>query len=837
MISQRTTRIVRATCTQAPLRSYRHGLRIPFSLRNYHHQNAKAILTVSSLRNSGVLLAKLPRTSDIFVQLPVNHTKRFNSTSTDPSSPARKEEFYQLLDKIYASHEELVQQIDELELKDLPESATNEDLDLIKSISTIVGYRTPEALEAKVRAVWEKHGVFVPPDELHEDGLKLYRRLYGEPIITKLEEPQREEDQIFRENKDGEWEEVEMAQDHHSTEPQAAEGEYLVGIPESAGHEVDTHTTERSRQVAASLGAELFTEPPTFDSEDPFVRSHPFVDEGKFGTSPSSVTAPASTMTRPITQMTASFSNKHISDTAHKIFGGDQLPDSIRVIKSQPKNPIPLTASQKQMSPIESTLFMSVLYPGIYASVLSALVETRKRLGTKWIRGLMCKAGGPSILDASGGGAGVFAWREVLRSEWSLMYPDHPEGSLATGKSTVLTGSDTLRHRVSSLLENTTFLPRLPNYLRLAGESSLGPQKPGNRKNYDIIVAPHSLLHFEEDYQKKDYIQNLWAMLNPKGGILILLEKGHKEGFAAIGGARAMILERLIKSPRSSEVSGPDPAPETQTGQIEKSKGMIIAPCTTHARCPMYVEPGKMKQPKQFCRFAQRYVRPHVLQRILGNPSHNHEDAEFSYLAVQRGVDRREADGLVQDEHTTNAAFAGYEHSVDMNEAKANDTKKEIIDPLLWPRVVLPPIKRKGHVSMDLCTPEGKIERWTVPRSFSKQAYRDARKSSWGDLWPLGAKTRIHRPVRAIKIEESTPVKKRIVKPGADSRRRRAALADESEEFDLDEEQGQKLADRVKSYHDQRITGKNKKENKVPKWARQMEVKRDRKYGKQLGCE
>ncbi|EFQ97495.1 37S ribosomal protein S22 [Nannizzia gypsea CBS 118893] len=836
MISQRTARTVRAACAQTSLRTYRHGLSKYLPLHSYNLQNARAISTASQFMTSGVLLAKQPHTPSISLQSPINSSQRLNSTSTNPSSPTQKEEFYRLLDKIYANHEELVQQIDELELEDLPESATNEDLDLIKSISSIVGYRTPEALEAEVRAVWEKHGVFVPPDELHEDGLKLYRRLYGEPVFTKPEEPQKEEDQIFKENKDGEWEEVELGQDHLSTEPQAAESEYLVGISETAGHEVDAQTTERSRQVAASLGAELFTEPPTFDSEDPFVRSHPFVDEGKFGTSPSSVTAPAASMMRPITQMTAAFSNKHISETAHKIFGGDQLPDAIRVLKSLPKNAIPLTASQKQMSPIESALFMSVLYPGIYASVLSALVETRKRLGTKWIRGLMCKEGGPSILDASGGGAGVFAWREVLRSEWSLMYPDHPEGSLATGKSTVLTGSDTLRHRVSSLLENTTFLPRLPNYLRLEGESSLGPQKPGNRKNYDIIVAPHSLLNFEEDFQKRDYVQNLWSMLNPEGGILILLEKGHKEGFAAIGGARAMILERLIKSPKAPE--GSDSAWETQHGQVEKSKGMIVAPCTTHSRCPMYVEPGTMKNPKQFCRFAQRYVRPHVLQRILGNPSHNHEDAEFSYLAVQRGIDRREIDGLVQDEHTTNAAFAGYEHSTDVEETSAGGAGNNVIDPLSWPRVVLPPIKRKGHVSMDLCTPEGKIERWTVPRSFSKQAYRDARKSSWGDLWPLGAKTRIHRPVRAIKIEEATPVKKRIVKPGADSRRRRAALEDDSEEFELDEEQEEKkLADRVASYHDRRITGKTKKENKVPKWARQMEVKRDRKYGKQLGRE
>ena len=79
-------------------------------------------------------------------------------------------------------------------------------------------------------------------------------------------------------------------------------------------------------------------------------------------------------------------------------------------------------------------------------------------------------------------------------------------------------------------------------------------------------------------------------------------------------------------------------------------------------------------------------------------------------------------------------AFAGYEN-------------EEIKTPnaLELPRSILPPLKRKGHVIVDLCTPSGTLERWTVPRSFSKAAFRDARKSSWGDLWALGAKTRVPR--------------------------------------------------------------------------------------------
>jgi len=61
------------------------------------------------------------------------------------------------------------------------------------------------------------------------------------------------------------------------------------------------------------------------------------------------------------------------------------------------------------------------------------------------------------------------------------------------------------------------------------------------------------------------------------------------------------------------------------------------------------------------------------------------------------------------------------------------------------PRAIFPTMKRHGHVILDVCTPAGQIERWTVPRSYGKVAFRDARKSRWGDLWALGAKTKILR--------------------------------------------------------------------------------------------
>ncbi|KAF2170424.1 hypothetical protein M409DRAFT_51468 [Zasmidium cellare ATCC 36951] len=503
------------------------------------------------------------------------------------------------------------------------------------------------------------------------------------------------------------------------------------------------------------------------DSEDgDFLRTHPLTAANRFETSPSTLNMPRHTLTEPIETMLANMSNKHIHEHAHRIFGGPGLPYSTSTPlrgKPMPEKPIALDAYQSQMAPIEADVYMASLIPGVYASVMSVLVETRKRLGTQWAREIVEKAERAElrILDAGGGGAGVLAVREMIRAEWEIAHEEsHGEigSSMAMaevdgkaggegvraplGQATVLTGSDTLRKRAAKLLENTTFVPRLPDYIHTEAAKHKG--------KFDIVIAPHTLWPLKEDYIRKTHVQNLWSLVSADGGILLLMEKGVPRGFEMVAGARDMLLETKIASPGSTtrereinEFVSEDEASSSQLpNAIEKEEAMIIAPCTNHAGCPMYQQKGKVKGRKDICAFSQRYHRPPFLQRIFGAKGKNHEDVEFSYLSLLRGRDLRSKNSTPTDEvpvpieqssHTTDLAFAGHA------------TTTPTPHPLTLPRLVLPPLKRKGHVILDLCTPAGTLERWTVPRSFSRQAYRDARKASWGDLWALGAKTRVPR--------------------------------------------------------------------------------------------
>ncbi|OQD77618.1 hypothetical protein PENDEC_c002G05649 [Penicillium decumbens] len=696
------------------------------------------------------------------------------AASAEAPQPSETDHINALIERINANEDEMAQLMDDLDMMGDPE-----DMEGIREFVQFLSERDQHTPESWVHLVRQQFGETVPEGVLNENEMRLYTTLYGEPIIQEIfeesieEEDEQNTEQLYREDGEGNWEEVEYEQ-----EAEAEDDIPVVYDMELGREEKETIAMRRTREVAEQLGGEIMLE--QFENEavpESAPRAHPLTMEGRFQPDPSTIYLPKNTVTGPISVILSEFSNKHIADTARRLFGGPGLPHSTTTAPPRaqlPQLPIPLTASQHFMGEMEANSFLAALYPGIYASTLSVLVEIRKRLGTDWIRGLISQEGGPNILDASGGGAGILAWRDIIRAEWETMVPDHPEGApIPYGRSTVLTGSETLRLRASAMLENTSFLPRLPDYLHVRKEPTLEDTRaPPKRKQFDVVIAPHSLLNIEEEYERKAYVENLWALLNPNGGILILLEKGRQKGFEAIAGAREMLLKRHVASPGSTEYATALESPE-DSETVAKEPGMIIAPCTNHSTCPMHNAAGQTKGRKDYCHFEQRYIRPDFLQRIMGAKDRNHEDVKFSYLAVQRGVDMRQERGIRQDAEATDAAFAGFEQQ---------DESSPAFHPLALPRAVYPPLKRRGHVTFDFCTPAGKIERWTVPRSFSRQAYRDARKSRWGDLWALGAKTRIPRKLN-LGDKHGEGKKERLARRAAD----KAAMREVDEEGDIDE--------------------------------------------------
>ncbi|KAL8934214.1 MAG: hypothetical protein Q9216_006017 [Gyalolechia sp. 2 TL-2023] len=512
-------------------------------------------------------------------------------------------------------------------------------------------------------------------------------------------------------------------------------------------------------------GVEDVQDPLTLHSDKDGPRHHPLTTAGKWGPTPTTIYLPKDTFIDPISAIFSEASNKHLTEVAEKVFGGKALPNSNATPLSKMvgdhlhQSPIALEATQSSMGDMEANAYLAAIMPGAYASIFSCLIEIRKRLGSEWLEDLLRREGGPRVLDAGAGGAGVLAWRELLRNQWEIM---HPDANLETqripfGKSTVVTGSSTLRQRASTLLDNTTFLPRLPDYNPSIDHPSLEQGKGTPRKQYDVILAPYTLWTLKEDHIRKTHIQNLWSLLRP-GGVLLVLEKGVPRGFELVAGAREVLLKFHIASPGDTKFE--NRVDEPMEGRFrEKETGMIIAPCTSHGKCPMYLFSGKTVGRKDYCHFIQRYIRPPFLQRILRQNHRNHEDIRFSFIAVQRGADLRQTHGIKQGQEAEDKAFAGFDQGNDYDRGaeegiigeprpRRDDADSPSVNPLSFPRIIWPPLKNRGHIILDACTPAGKLERWTVTRSRGKQAYTDARKARWGDLWALGAKTRMPRRLR-----------------------------------------------------------------------------------------
>ncbi|KXJ93732.1 mitochondrial small ribosomal subunit Rsm22-domain-containing protein, partial [Microdochium bolleyi] len=499
------------------------------------------------------------------------------------------------------------------------------------------------------------------------------------------------------------------------------------------------------------------------------ARLHEYTRLGHWRTYPSTVHLPVEDLVSPITTLLTRTDTTHIKQAAEKAFGGPGLPFSVATPASKRnalQRGIGLEAGQGRMSEIEADTFIATNYPGMYSTATSILVEVRKRLGSQWLHTLMSRNGGdgPRMLDVGAGGAAAAAWQEIVKAEWQLA-KDRGEASGygPKGKKSVVVGSDHLRHRISRFLHDTSFLPRLPDYLHSGNHPDKidDSETPLQRKQFDVIVASHMLLPLHEEWRRKAFIDNLWEMLSPDGGILIVLEKGMPRGFEAVADVRARLLNEFIEAPTSDpQVPSPD-HPETEP-LPEREHGSIIAPCTNHKPCPMYLTPGLSPGRKDFCHFSQRFTRPPFLQKILEAKWRNHEDIDFSFIAVQRGTTTAvnadtstittEKTAIMENaQDIADRAFQGYEHARPSSSFSASPTPTTADagpDARSLPRQILPPLKRTGHVTLDVCTPAGTIERWTVPKSFSRQAYHDARKTRWGDLWALGAKTRVVRSVR-----------------------------------------------------------------------------------------
>ncbi|TBU34443.1 Rsm22-domain-containing protein [Dichomitus squalens] len=269
-----------------------------------------------------------------------------------------------------------------------------------------------------------------------------------------------------------------------------------------------------------------------------------------------------------------------------------------------------------------------------------------------------------------------------------------------------------------------------------------------------VALSAFLLSSLPTPVDRKIMIKEMWES---GAEVIVLID----HSFENIAEAREQFLKLGKKEVEDPTVAGSSPR-----------GAHVVAPCPHDGACPLY-HPGYGKLQ---CTFSQRMQRPEFVRKTKHSGT-GHENMDYSYVVIRRGprpaqtsakagragdiglreLAKRAADSvpmnrlsLASDLHDetelshkeeSSRILESSEASNESHELASAEVSAEVTSALRqeaysWPRLIFPPIKRSGHVILDVCHPQGQIMRMTIPKSQGKQPYYDARKSSWGDIFP-----------------------------------------------------------------------------------------------------
>lgn len=322
-------------------------------------------------------------------------------------------------------------------------------------------------------------------------------------------------------------------------------------------------------------------------------------------------------------------------------------------------------------------------------------------------------------------------------------------------------------------------------------------------KQYDLIIISHQLLQHEKKFplEVDQNIQRYLKLLSP-GGHIVVVERGTPLGFETIARARQI----MIRPERYPDEYGKIPRPWIAGNSIKEDSGFkedseiepknyensdyhlsIVAPCPHHRVCPLQTNNPNfydLKEGKKlkYCSFEKAIKRPKFSlelkkgkllankwdesdpelsdrnqnMKLSGSGRRNGNDYEiihFSYVVARRSMNDKDTINKI-DEMRKNQDQ--YKDKYQVGSLGDNT-------PHTWPRIINHPAKKKGHIILDVCGNSGKIEKWIIPKSFSKGIYHDAKKAYKGDLWGLDAKTKLPS-LGKINIEMFKKLEKKRIK-------------------------------------------------------------------------
>ncbi|WWD00559.1 3-methyl-2-oxobutanoate hydroxymethyltransferase [Kwoniella sp. B9012] len=390
--------------------------------------------------------------------------------------------------------------------------------------------------------------------------------------------------------------------------------------------------------------------------------------------------------------------------------------------------------SSKPRKTIESELAKaSAILPGEYGVVINIYEEMDRRLGKGWLEKAGQEGEIKEVVEFSGGlGAGVWATVDALK-----------DTSSSENLRIQLVHSS--RHGLDLAQKITEDIPEQVAEIHYYRKHHTFPSSPS------LVLSTFLLSTLPTQPSQQSHLLQLLSLNSP---YIVLVDRSTPAGWQAISHARSFLLDQ-----------------STSENPLH-----VIAPCPHDGVCPLVATDDK-------CSFSQRLQRPSFVRKTK-HSNRGEEDTGYCYVVLARGerpvsglseetqiqgmpksalgrmggVGKEEAEKarLKKDGRSVLREIEGHEGILEVvNLPEVNPTQnshhtetagsQEDKDDMQrglrneaysWPRLVAPPMKRSGHVTMDACCPDGNIQRLTFSKSHSKQGYHDARKSSWGDIFP-----------------------------------------------------------------------------------------------------
>ncbi|KAF9537826.1 37S ribosomal protein S22 [Mortierella hygrophila] len=391
----------------------------------------------------------------------------------------------------------------------------------------------------------------------------------------------------------------------------------------------------------------------------------------------------------------------------------------------------PVTAHILEYGHRESVAYIAAMAPTTFSAIKNVLQEVNKRLPD---------LNPKTFLDfGTGPGTAIWAANEVW--EEPLKY---------TGVDTSLAMLETAEEILDNLstngspIPNVTFKPFMSHGAKAV--------------KYDVVMSAFALSELTTPALRKSTLEHLW---NSTNDMLILVDRGTPSGFRILAEAREQILgldlDRIVTKPKYDAYGQLIP----EEPIIKPEPAHVVAPCPHDKVCPMY---ESLSRDSQWCHFSQKVQRPDFLRKTKHSKD-NYEDAKYTYVVLRKGprpsFTRASTTPVVTSEATTAAAGSSLPEDITTTDpsVKKKRTKKPPPPPPVtydnpedmqaasydWSRIVVPPLKKDGHVVIDTCAANGYLERIIIPKSQGKIPYRDARKAMWGDLFPHQPKNKAVR--------------------------------------------------------------------------------------------